>query len=208
RSSVTTIFANFVVRSLVSAITQTPASGPLAPVTTPPISSASIRTASAVCWPAVITGAAIQMRAAPTATTLEYSHRVILMARLLYLRRFCHAAGLGTWRFFRTIARGFWPFPRKLPGADLGTYFASTCTMRSMTATDQRVTYAEMLEWPDDGRRYELYDGEVVVVPSPVLRHQRVAFHVMDVLREYEESVGGLVVPAPFDIVFSQHNVV
>jgi len=80
--------------------------------------------------------------------------------------------------------------------------------MRSMTAIDQRVTYAEMLEWPDDGRRYELYDGEVVVVPSPVLRHQRVAFHVMDVLREYEESVGGLLVPAPFDIVLSQHNVV
>src|SRR2546422_64919 len=35
RSSVTTIFANLVGRSLVSAITQTPASGPFALVTTP-----------------------------------------------------------------------------------------------------------------------------------------------------------------------------
>src|SRR5262249_62204216 len=37
-SWVTTIFANLVGRSLVSAITQTPACGPLGPVTRPPIS--------------------------------------------------------------------------------------------------------------------------------------------------------------------------
>jgi len=77
-----------------------------------------------------------------------------------------------------------------------------------MNAAERRVTYAEMLEWPDDGRRYELYDGEVVVVPAPVLRHQRVALHLMGLLRDYEESRGGIVVPAPFDIVFSQQNVV
>ncbi|MBW8862100.1 MAG: Uma2 family endonuclease [Acidobacteria bacterium] len=80
--------------------------------------------------------------------------------------------------------------------------------MRRMNAAERRVTYAEMLEWPDDGRRYELYDGEVVVVPAPVLRHQRVALHLMGLLRDYEESRGGIVVPAPFDIVFSQQNVV
>src|SRR5882672_3084351 len=41
RSSVTTSLANFVGRSVVSAITQTPASGPLGPVTTPPMSPAA-----------------------------------------------------------------------------------------------------------------------------------------------------------------------
>jgi len=80
--------------------------------------------------------------------------------------------------------------------------------MRSMKATDSRLTYAELQQWPDDGRRYELYDGEVIVVPAPLLRHQRVALHLMDVLRDYEERAGGLIVPAPFDIVFSEHNVV
>src|SRR3954462_6697206 len=45
-SSVTTILANFVGSSLVSAITQTPASGPPGPRTTPPISSPSIATAA------------------------------------------------------------------------------------------------------------------------------------------------------------------
>ena len=80
--------------------------------------------------------------------------------------------------------------------------------MRRMNAAQRRVTYAEMLEWPADGRRYELYDGEVVVIPSPVLRHQRVALHLMGMLRDHEVRRGGVVVPAPFDIVFSQHNVV
>jgi hypothetical protein len=44
---VTTIRANRVGRSRVSAITQTPASGPFGPATTPPMSSASIGIA---CW--------------------------------------------------------------------------------------------------------------------------------------------------------------
>jgi len=77
-----------------------------------------------------------------------------------------------------------------------------------MRATDPRVTFAELQQWPDDGRRYELYDGEVVVVPSPFPRHQRVLMHLGDVLAEYERATGGLVFEAPMDIVFSEHNVV
>jgi Uma2 family endonuclease len=80
--------------------------------------------------------------------------------------------------------------------------------MRRVRAAKRRVTYADMLEWPDDGQRYELYDGEVVVVPAPLLRHQRVAAHLMDLLRDYEDATGGMMVPAPFDIVLSEHNVV
>src|SRR5262249_37028372 len=50
-SSVTTILAYLVGSSVVSAITQAPASGPFAPLTTPPMSSLSISTA-ACCAPA------------------------------------------------------------------------------------------------------------------------------------------------------------
>ncbi len=77
-----------------------------------------------------------------------------------------------------------------------------------MRATDPRVTFAELQEWPDDGRRYELYDGEVIVVPSPFPRHQRVLMHICEILVEYERATGGLVFEAPMDIVFSEHNVV
>jgi Uma2 family endonuclease len=80
--------------------------------------------------------------------------------------------------------------------------------MRFMKAVDPRVTFAELREWPDDGRRYELYDGEVIVVPSPFPRHQRVAFNVGEILREYERRSGGLVFCGPIDIVLSEHNVV
>jgi Uma2 family endonuclease len=80
--------------------------------------------------------------------------------------------------------------------------------MRFMKAVDPRVTFAELQQWPDDGRRYELYDGEVIVVPSPFLRHQRVAMHIEEILLDYERTAGGLGVHAPLDIVLSEHDVV
>ena len=64
--------------------------------------------------------------------------------------------------------------------------------MRRLHAADRRVTYAEMLEWPDDGRQYELYDGEVMVVPAPFPGHQRVTSNVADLLRDYAKTTGGL----------------
>ena len=81
--------------------------------------------------------------------------------------------------------------------------------MRSVKAgTDPRVTFAELQQWPDDGRRYELYDGEVIVVPSAFPRHQRVAMNLGEVFAEYRDAHGGVFFNVPIDIVFSEHNVV
>lgn len=82
--------------------------------------------------------------------------------------------------------------------------------MAAMRAVDPRVSFAELQQWPDDpreGRRYELYDGEVIVVPSPIARHQRVAGHILDILTDYERTNGGLAFVAPIDIVFSPYDV-
>ena len=38
-----------------------------------------------------------------------------------------------------------------------------------MQVVKPRVSYADLERAPEDGRRYELYDGEVFVVPSPLL---------------------------------------
>lgn len=38
-----------------------------------------------------------------------------------------------------------------------------------------RVGYTDLKDEPEDGRRYEIYDGEVFVVPSPALPHQTAA---------------------------------
>jgi hypothetical protein len=64
---VTTLFPYFVGRSVVSAMTQTPASGPLGPVTTPPMSSLSMATGAAAGACALDGDAA----AMPTAATPE-----------------------------------------------------------------------------------------------------------------------------------------
>ncbi len=77
-----------------------------------------------------------------------------------------------------------------------------------MKATDSRVSFAELQQWPEDGRRYELYDGEVIVVPSPFPRHQRVVMHLGEVLGEYERASGGIVFAAPIDIVFTEYDVI
>src|SRR5215813_13449821 len=69
-SSVTTILAYLVGSSVVSAMTQIPASGPLGPVTTPPMSSLSISTA-ACCAPAGA-GTATAIAAMPMAATVQY----------------------------------------------------------------------------------------------------------------------------------------
>src|SRR5215471_11477989 len=69
RSSVTTILTNFVGRSVVSAITHTPASGPFALVTTPPRSSLPMVTAGWAPSPMVH---AMTVMATPTAARHEH----------------------------------------------------------------------------------------------------------------------------------------
>jgi Uma2 family endonuclease len=80
--------------------------------------------------------------------------------------------------------------------------------MRSMRTMRLRLSFADLERMPEDGRRYELYDGEPSEVPSPIPRHQRVALHLMELLREYERRAGGLVFVSPLDVVLDEHNVV
>lgn len=70
-----------------------------------------------------------------------------------------------------------------------------------------RVGYTDLLHQPEDGRRYEIYDGEVFVVPSPLPVHQIVADNIAQSLREYADAHGGIAITAPLDIVFSEYNV-
>ena len=80
--------------------------------------------------------------------------------------------------------------------------------MASMQAVQPRVGYTDLVNMPDDGCRYEIHGGELVVVPSPLLLHQIVAAEVFTRLNDYRRRCGGLAVVAPLDIVFDEHDVV
>ena len=71
------------------------------------------------------------------------------------------------------------------------------------------LTYADYAALPDDGRRYELHDGELSVTPSPSTGHQRVARNLLVVLnRHVQERNLGEVFGAPLDCILSDTTVV
>jgi len=80
--------------------------------------------------------------------------------------------------------------------------------MTGVKAANPRVSFADLERWPEDGRRYELYDGEVYVVPSPLVLHQIAAGRLHVALSDYVNEHGGIVLFAPLDIVLTDYDVV
>src|SRR4051812_807819 len=54
-----------------------------------------------------------------------------------------------------------------------------------MLPTERKWTVDEVLALPADGNRYEVVDGELLVTPSPTLRHQRLLGELYRRLAEY-----------------------
>jgi len=72
-----------------------------------------------------------------------------------------------------------------------------------------KLTYDDLVHFPDDGKRHELIDGEHYVTPAPVPRHQAIALSIAAPMWEYlRRHPVGTVYMAPIDIVFSDFNVV
>lgn len=61
---------------------------------------------------------------------------------------------------------------------------------------------AEMVRaLPDDGNRYEVVDGELLVTPSPRRLHQRAVLQLAKLLDDYARSAGfGVVLISPSDV--------
>ena len=79
--------------------------------------------------------------------------------------------------------------------------------MAAVKIVRPRVSYADLEQAQEDGRRYELYNGEVFVVPAPMPRHQVVQQLIAEALHRHISTHGGFSVSSPIDIVFSEYDV-
>ena len=70
------------------------------------------------------------------------------------------------------------------------------------------LTYQDLQAFPEDNFRRELIDGELIVTAAPATRHQRVVVKLVVRLGMYCEAHGGEVLTAPYDVYFSDTNVV
>ncbi len=71
-----------------------------------------------------------------------------------------------------------------------------------------RWTREQVLELPDDGNRYELFDGTLVVTPSPSAPHQGVITLLLDRLGPYLHAHGvGRAMTSPADLKLGGNQV-
>ena len=70
------------------------------------------------------------------------------------------------------------------------------------------LTYADYAAIPEDGRRYELREGELSVTPAPGTRHQGILRDLLGVLNDHVRRGGlGVIFPAPVDCILADTTV-
>jgi Uma2 family endonuclease len=77
------------------------------------------------------------------------------------------------------------------------------------TTIGSKLTYDDYVDLPDDGKRYEILDGELAVTPSPLIRHQQVSANLYRLLDRYvRRHDAGLLLYAPVDVIPDHSTVV
>jgi len=75
----------------------------------------------------------------------------------------------------------------------------------TVVGTAGRLTRADLWAMPDDGRRYELLDGAIIVSPPPSIRHQRAVLRATVLLAD-AAGPGLEVLPAPLGLFFPDED--
>ena len=71
------------------------------------------------------------------------------------------------------------------------------------------LTYEDFAALPDDGKRYELHEGELSVTPAPSRRHQTILGRLYVMLALHVDASGqGELYLSPFDCIMSDTTVV
>ncbi len=76
-----------------------------------------------------------------------------------------------------------------------------------MTIVQPRLTYVDLVDLPDDGKRYELLEGELIVSPAPTPKHQQAAGRTFRFLGQAEDAGYGRAYVAPLYVVFDDDDV-
>ena len=78
-----------------------------------------------------------------------------------------------------------------------------------MIATLRPLTFDDLRDMPDDGKRREVLGGEVIVNPAPRRDHQEVAANLDWILQRFLRSSGsGRVYTHPVDVYLGRHDIV
>ncbi len=84
------------------------------------------------------------------------------------------------------------------PQAPRRTYDPNVIAVPRRPSASEPLTYQDLRRLPDDGRRYELLDGTLLVTPAPTTLHQRCVARLLLVLAPACEP-DQEVLPAPVD---------
>ncbi len=72
-----------------------------------------------------------------------------------------------------------------------------------------RLTYKEYRHFPNDSKRHELIDGDHLMAPSPIAKHQRASMNLLFALESFiRQHELGRAFAAPFDVILSEFDVV
>jgi Uma2 family endonuclease len=67
-------------------------------------------------------------------------------------------------------------------------------------------TYDDLFELPDDGKRYEIIEGELYEMPAPNSAHARAVVRLVYALFPILSRLGGELLTAPLDVFFTGAN--
>jgi len=81
--------------------------------------------------------------------------------------------------------------------------------MAKQEIRSSQLTYEDYLQFPDDGKRHEIIEGDHYVTPAPKTKHQRISVNLSTAMSSFaKRENAGLVFTAPCDVILSDDNVV
>ena len=81
--------------------------------------------------------------------------------------------------------------------------------MAKQEISSSQLTYEDYLQFPDDGKRHEIIEGDHYMTPAPRTKHQKISINLATAMAAFAKQKSlGVVLTAPCDVILSDENVV